>query len=389
MTVIDIRNLMANSAIELVEVGDETIYYAEEKLEEGLNSLFLLSYDRAARREHIVANYILSDPSYRRHCFAFPQDLLLVMENGGGTAWILRLEKETGREKNFALLRLPGSFAGCLALDAGHLLFYAGPDGDPGGLFAEYQRLTGYRHAVCLYDIENGWYYYVKDARVCNGAAGQVLPCALGGEDCLQFLDPCCPEAEKERLFLEGNPSGRESCDRIWKCTLADFLACAKASRAEFPLELLFHAGTRGMVRYACADDENLYFFAEYFPRRDRRICALDRATGQKTIAAVLEDSPPGSSLFFDRAAGKIYRLWEEGGARHVQGVLHSSVDASYNSEWGDFVSCVEDRFLLLRYILSDEKDSFEFHSIYDCESGEQQSYERRCAVRGDTVVLY
>ena len=50
MTVVDIRNLMADSAIELVEVGDETIYYAEEKLEEGLNSLFLLSYDRAARR---------------------------------------------------------------------------------------------------------------------------------------------------------------------------------------------------------------------------------------------------------------------------------------------------------------------------------------------------
>ncbi len=71
-----------------------------------------------------------------------------------------------------------------------------------------------------------------------------------------------------------------------------------------------------------------------------------------------------------------------------MTGVLNSPVDTDYPKELGRFVTCVDDRFLIAQYILTDEKDSFEFNSIYDVETGAQKSYECRCTVCGDTVVL-
>ena len=46
MTVIDMRNFFHDCDVELIEINDEVIYYAEEKVEEGHNSLFLLEYNR-------------------------------------------------------------------------------------------------------------------------------------------------------------------------------------------------------------------------------------------------------------------------------------------------------------------------------------------------------
>ncbi|WP_228724969.1 hypothetical protein [Caproicibacter fermentans] len=72
-----------------------------------------------------------------------------------------------------------------------------------------------------------------------------------------------------------------------------------------------------------------------------------------------------------------------------MTGVLNSKIHAKYPGDLGKFVTCVDDRFIIARYILSDGKDSFEFNSIYDVENETQKSYECRCAVKGGTVVLY
>ena len=51
MKVVDLRNIFANCNDQLIEISDNRIYYAEEKNEEGHNSLFLLEYNRITRRE--------------------------------------------------------------------------------------------------------------------------------------------------------------------------------------------------------------------------------------------------------------------------------------------------------------------------------------------------
>ena len=50
MVVVDIRNVFAIRNVELIEVSNDFIYYAEEKREEGHNNLFLLEYNRVSRR---------------------------------------------------------------------------------------------------------------------------------------------------------------------------------------------------------------------------------------------------------------------------------------------------------------------------------------------------
>ncbi len=390
MTVVDIRNLVMDSNVELIEIGDETIYYAEEKVEEGHNSLFILAYDRTARRERIVANYILNDPSYRQHYYAFAHDIILVMENGESSAWILRLDKETGQEKNFALIHFIGAFSGCVALDEEHILFYTEENREHSKLFREYRKLTGFQKLAYLYDIEREIYYYMKDPRVCTITEQEILPFELNGDAHLLILQPYGSEEEKERCYRNIRWMGEGICDRVWICPLLDFLVSAKASEPEFPMEIVFSAGTQGMVRYAGMDEENLYFRAKYFPNQDERICAVEKRTGAKFVAGCFEkEEEKQGALHIDKTAGKIYRVWEEGDVRRVKGVLNSQIDSGYSGELGEFVSCVEDRFLIAQYILSDEKDSFEFNSIYDSKTGEQKSYECRCAVKQSTVVLY
>ena len=65
MKIEDLRNIYTNSRVDLIELGGESIYYAEEKVEEGHNSLFLLEYNRRTKRERVVTNYILNDPLFR------------------------------------------------------------------------------------------------------------------------------------------------------------------------------------------------------------------------------------------------------------------------------------------------------------------------------------
>ena len=71
MKVVDLRNIFANCNDQLIEISDNRIYYAEEKNEEGHNSLFLLEYNRITRRERILANYILDRPAFVPHFFSF------------------------------------------------------------------------------------------------------------------------------------------------------------------------------------------------------------------------------------------------------------------------------------------------------------------------------
>ena len=82
MKVVDLRNIFANCNDQLIEISDNRIYYAEEKNEEGHNSLFLLEYNRITKRERILANYILDRPAFVPHFFSFPDIIFMVLEDG-------------------------------------------------------------------------------------------------------------------------------------------------------------------------------------------------------------------------------------------------------------------------------------------------------------------
>ncbi|WP_411677194.1 hypothetical protein [Caproicibacter sp.] len=391
MKVVDLRNLFTSSNVSLIEFDGDKIYYAEEKSEEGHNSLFLLEYNLKTRRERIVANYFLTDPAYVQHFFSFPEDLVIVMESGESTVWILRVDKNTGAEKNMARLNFIGTFAECRALDESHVLLYTSANERHRQLFHEYKRLTGLSRVAYLYDLEEGRYYYARDPRICNGNAGSLLSYDQSGERQLLVLQPHGDEEEKLKCFHNMRWLGDNINDNVWLCPLLDFIVSVKAGEECVPLELILSAGTSGLVRYVGMDDGSLYFRARYFPTGDQRLCAYDKQTGRKSVAATLSLGQDEEDALFsiDPQGGRAYRIAEGDGFCEVTGVLNSKIHAKYPGDLGKFVTCVDDRFIIARYILSDGKDSFEFNSIYDVENETQKSYECRCAVKGGTVVLY
>ena len=391
MKVVDIRNIVTDSNVELIEISEDRIYYAEEKNEEGHNSLFILEYDRITHSERIVANYFLNDPTFVQHYFSFKHDIIMVMENTGSSVWVIRLEKQNGKEKNMAQINLVGNFLSCTALDESHLVFYTTENEEHAPIFQQYKNSTGLKRISYLYDLEEESYYYIKDSRVCDLGLGTLLPFDLNGQTQLLILQPYGDEQEKEYCYQNERWLGNGISDNVWRCPLLDFLVAVKASESILPLEPVLSAGTNGLVRYAGMDEEKIYFRVKYFPNNDQRICAVDKQSGKKEVVAELnlKESEAPAKFFIDTAAAKVYHVEEKEDSWQIKGVLNSHIEGEFSKELGEFISCVEDRFVIARYIMSDEKDAFEFNSIYDIQTQEQKSYECCCKVKGTTVVLY
>ncbi len=390
MTVVDMRNFFTDCQVHLIEISESKIYYAEQKEEEGHESLFLLEYDRETKTERIVANYILSNPSYRRHYFGFEREIVMVMEKGDEQAWVLRVDKQTGEEKNMAQIHFIGDLADCKALDAEHILFFTVPNNEHAHLFEEYQSLTGFPQIVYLYDLKTERYYYLKDPRFCYATGSQILLYQHEDEPWLLLMMPFGTEQEKEMFYENRASLDYEVSDHVWTCPLQGFLEDVGQGR-EVCMTLLFQSGTDGLLRYAGMDEQNLYFRARHFPSEDQRICMVNRNTLQKDVAVMLnlleEDEP--ANFLIDTTGGQVYRITQHGDQCNIEGVLNSRVKGAYAADLGDFIACVEDRFLIARYVLSDDSDSFEFNFIFDLLTQEKQSFESRCAVSRDTVVLY
>lgn len=390
MTVVDMRNFFTDCQVKLIEISETTIYYAEQKTEEGHDSLFLLEYDRITQTERIVANYILSNPAYQRHYFAFEQEIILVMDKGDSQAWILRIEKETGREKNLAQIHFIGDLADCKALDPDHILFFTVPNQEHQQLFEDYQSLTGFPQIAYLYDLQTETYYYLKDPRFCHATSSQILSYQHQDEPWLLLMLPFGTEAEKESFYENRASFEHEISDHVWTCSLSEFLEKAAAG-SEMDMTLLFRSGTDGLLRYAGMDEKNLYFRARHFPSEDQRICTVDQDTWHKDVAVMLnlQENEEPADFLIDTTNAQVYRVSQRDDQYQIRGVLNSKVEGAYTADLGDFVACVEDRFLIARYVLSDDHDSFEFNFIVDVLTQEKKSYESRCAVQKDTVVLY
>lgn len=313
------------------------------------------------------------------------------MESGESEAWIFRVDKHTGREKNRDKLNFIGNFADCRALDENHLIFYTAGGEKHHELFREYQKLTGFSRVAYLYDLEEGKYYYVRDPRICNSDVSHLIPYDQDGTRQLLVLQPYGSEEDKFKSYRNRRWLGDNIDDNVWLCPLFDFIVSVKSEEELTPLELILSAGTSGLVRYAGMNAESIYFRAQYYPTMHQRLCAYDKKTGKKAVAARLNlgEGEAAASFSIDPEGGRAYRITENEDSYRVKGVLNSQIDTSYSKDLGTFVTCVEDRFIVARYILSDEKDSFEFNSIYDTKTGSQKSYECSCAVQDGTVVLY
>ena len=376
MTVIDMRNFFHDCDVELIEINDEVIYYAEEKVEEGHNSLFLLEYNRAEQQERIVANYILNDEAYNQHYFAFENDIIVLMENGKSLAWILRIDKKTGKEKNFEQINFIGNFLQCKALSQDHILVLTEENMEHRKLFTEYRSLTGLKHIAYLYDMEEKEYHYI--------------PYKIKGETQLLILQPYGTEREKEHCFKNKCWLGEDVCDKVWTCDLESLIYAARCEK-EILMEVLFTADSNGMIRYIGMDGENMYFKAKHFPWNDLRLCAVEKETGKRFVVSplTLKEGEREAEFWIDTVNMRGFHITKKEEELEIKGFLNSYLKAVYPKDSGRFITCVDDRFILEKYEAQSDQGEFCFTNIYDTRTNQKQSYESRCKVKGNIVVLY
>ena len=389
MTVIDMRNFFHDCDVELIEINDEVIYYAEEKVEEGHNSLFLLEYNRAEQQERIVANYILNDEAYNQHYFAFENDIIVLMENGKSLAWILRIDKKTGKEKNFEQINFIGNFLQCKALSQDHILVLTEENMEHRKLFTEYRSLTGLKHIAYLYDMEEKEYHYIKDERICESDCNCFIPYKIKGETQLLVLQPYGTEREKEHCFKNKCWLGEDVCDKVWTCDLESLIYAARCEK-EILMEVLFTADSNGMIRYIGMDGDNMYFKAKHFPWNDLRLCAVEKETGKRFVVSPLTLKEEKEAEFWiDTVNMRGFRITKKEDDLEIRGFLNSYLKAVFSKDTGRFITCVDDRFILEKYEAQSDLGEFCFTNIYDTRTNKKQSYESRCKVKGNTVVLY
>lgn len=390
MTVIDMRNFFHDCDVRLIEINEDVIYYAEEKIEEGHHSLFLLEYNRVEQKERIVANYILNDEAYRQHYFAFEHDIIVVMENGENIAWVLRIDKHTGEEKNFEQIHFIGNFWQCKALSWKHIFILTQESDEHRKQFAEYHDLTGFRQIAYLYNMEEKEYYYIKDERICQANCSCLIPYTVRGAIQLLVLQPYGSEREKEHCYKNKSWLGDHICDKAWTCNLESFVYAVRCDR-EIRMKLLFSSDSSGMIRYVGMDEKNIYFKAKHYPWNDLRLCAVDKQTDTRFIEAslTLKAGEIDAEYWIDTINMKGVRVTKKDDEIELQGFLNSRMRATYQKDQGEFISCVDDRFILEKYVTEVDDKTACFTNIYDTSTHKKQSFESRCAVKNDVVVLY
>lgn len=385
---INLHSTLVTCNDRLVEISGEHLYYTKEKSMENRQYLSLLDYNWAEQKRRVLADYQVTKPDYMMHYFPCKEAFLIVIENRGSEAWILKIDRYTGKELCLAQAKFAGNFMDCCALDADHVVFYSQASQRDASLFREYRRQTGYRQAVYLYDLQKDSCWSVQDSRICSGAC--LLPFVGGGEQKLLITKAFGSEEEKRKAFRNRRWVGEHIEDCVWTCTLQDFTEAVEQERPEIQMSCILRAGTEGMVRFAGEDCDNLYFRALYFPAEDQHILSVSKHTGVKKDVAPLNLLPGETEVQFVADSGRFWKLTAgNAGTIHVQGIVNSTIDASYDGELGSLIACLEDRYLILRDVMSDEKDSFVFSSICDTKTGKVQELEGNCAVKGNIMVLF
>ncbi len=263
MTVVDIRNIFSNRNIELFDVNNSYIYYAEEKNEEGHNNLFILEYNRATRRERLITNYSLEDPTFVEHIFAFEETIVIILENGTNSMWLVEIDKKSGIELNRRKIVCTGAFNQCMALDSEHLLIYMSPDEVNGQMFKKYKELTGCECFCYLYNLKTNKKFFVKSPMISKLSCDDIKVIDTQGVKYLVLLDPFAKEEIKEHYYREQRWINADIRDNIWLCNLIDLENELESGCEEITKKCIASADIKALVRYIGIDGDKIYFRAK------------------------------------------------------------------------------------------------------------------------------
>lgn len=390
MTVIDIRNIFSDRNIELVDVTSTHIYYIEEKNAESHNDLFLLEYNRTSRRERLVTNYSLEDPTFVSHIFAFEKTILLILENGSNSLWLIEIDKKSGGELNRRKIVCTGAFKECMALDSQHILIYMAPDQANAAVFQKYKEVTGCDCLCYLYNVKTNQKFFVKAPLIAKLGCENIKKMMVHGESYLILLDPFADESIKENYFREQRWINADIRDNIWLCRTEELENDIEAGLDTVTKRCIASADIKALVRYMGMDGDKVYFRAKEFRSGSEKICSYDVFVNALAVEASLEALNANGVYMAEEEPFKIFSVNTGKDKTFVKGIVNSEAELSYSNELGSFLTCCDNRYVVAcRSSGAESGEGKTDYVIYDAGQDKSETYSCNGFLKGSTLVLY
>lgn len=391
MTVIDIRNIFTDRNIELIDVTKTHIYYAEEKITDNHSDLFLLEYDRSTRKERLITNYSLEDPTFVEHIFSFENTIVLILENGSNSLWLIEIEKKTGIELNRRKVVCTGAFKSCMALDSEHILIYMAPDEGNAAVFEKYKEVTGCDCLCYLYDLKTNQKHFVRASIIARLGISGLRVIDVHGQKYIVLLDPFAEEDVKEMYYREQRWINADIRDNLWLCNLSDLIAEIESGTEEITLKSIASADIKALVRYMGTGGDKIYFRAKEFRNGTEKICSYDAFVNTLDVEADITAKDKNTVFIIDEKPFKTFVVRNKDSKNIVKGVVNSDAQLTYDSDIGKFLICIDNRYAVTEKVVFSQESGIAhtYYYIYDAQLQKYESYECNCHIKDDTVVLY
>ena len=212
------------------------------------------------------------------------------------------------------------------------------------------------------------------------------------GKKYLVLLDPFADEEIKKGYYDEQRWINADIRDNIWLCDLEVLERELEAGVESISKKRIVTADIKALARYMGIDGDKMYFRAKEFRTGIEKICSYDVFTNSIAIEAELKAPENGKTVFIiEEKPFSVFSVTQKDYETKVKGIINSNAELSYDNKLGQFISCIDNRYVVTRNTLVDEQtgDYVTSCSIYDSVEDRSESYVCKCMLKGSTLVLY
>lgn len=388
MTVIDLREKLFNRRIEIIEITDCCVYYAEELQLNDIDTVYIYCYDFSLRTENIISYFSFEDDTYLQHYYTCKESIIVLFENDGNRVWIVKIDKSANNEVLRKKVPLIGKYFDCVLIDDNNIIIYSKADNEYREIFDRCLEETGADMLANLYDLRMSYRYFIRDFKTAVLVKNNMHK-FTDSKGILRMIlcDPYC-ESEIEKEKLSNTPGGviEDIRDNISEISVNKFLDEVRSDREKISLKRIASAGAEGFVRYECVCGGSIIFRAKIFTTGREQFLSMSTDSGDVKPICRVKEKNDAARYFTDTDSGKIYYTTRDGENITLSGEINSSAKITYPYTVGRLISCIDDRF-----VIADSSTSYDNPqtSVYDGRLDLTDTYQARAKVKNDILVLY
>lgn len=387
MTVIDLRDELYERQIEIIEITDDFVYYAEELRINGVDCIYLYSYSFSDENEKIMSHFAFDDETYLQHYYPCKDSIIVLFENDSSKVWIVKIDKNTCEEVLRKSVPLIGRFSECVPVDDSNIIIYTKSNDEKKELFNRCLEETNSDTIANLYDIEKGYRYFIKDFDTARLVKNSMYTFKNSKQrEYLLLCDPYADEKTKEELSKDSDKISEDIRDNIWLISQKKFLEGVKRGKEHLERRRIASAGIEGFVRFECIGNDSIIFRAKQFSTGQERFCAMSMNSGKVSPIAPVHAQNSDACYFTDSSSGKVYYLTRDFDTVTLQGEINSRASITYPESVGRIECCIDDRFIIADNSQDSDNPIF---SIYDGKLNCNDTHQSHLSAKGDKVILY